>query len=176
MKRTLYIVAGSVASLAVLAMLVSAWLWPVINAVETGATPEYPEVQPQYYATDPERIYDEVLASLKAMPRWSVVDSQASTLAIDARRRAPIRITDDVSIRVEPVTEYVSQVHVRSEASAGISPTDFGRNARNIDELFTDLDDRLGAVKFEPGREDKDSDAVDGPSPQERETPDVGEG
>ncbi len=173
MKRILYIAAGSTAALIVAAMLVSAWLWPVIDAVETGATPEYPQIQPHYYSTEPERIYEETLASVEAMPRWSVVDAESSSLQIEATRSAALWGVDEVTIRVEPVTEFVSHIHVRSESSSGWSPTDFGRNARNIRALFADLDQRLGAVKFDPQQSEDDREEE---SDEQPTVSDVGEG
>ena len=144
------------AALAVVAMLASAWMWPVIDEVETGITPEYPEIQPHYYSTDPQRIYEEVVAGVEDLSGWEIADDQLSVLRINARRHGTLWGVDEVTVRVEPVTEFVSQVHVKSASSGRLSPTDFGRNARNIEQFLGELDRRLGAVKFEPGQPDSE--------------------
>ncbi|RAL24902.1 hypothetical protein DL240_01455 [Lujinxingia litoralis] len=148
MKRRLYLTVGSVAGLLVLLMLVSACMWPMINVVETGQTAEYPEIQPGYYSTEPERILHESAASVEALERWTLVEEDRAQRQIVAERRTRLGFVDDITIRVEPVTEFVTQVHVRSASRVGKG--DFGQNARNIEEFFGELDARLGSVKFDP--------------------------
>lgn len=158
-KRAIYISAGSLAALVVIAMLVTASIWPLLNEVETGITAEYPEVQPHYYSTQPARIYDEVLVAVEQMERWEIIDRRPEVHEVDARRHTAVPgMTADTTIRIESLTEFVTQVHVRS--SGGLGKADFGQNARVIREFLSELDERLGAVKFEPRREheeDEDS-------------------
>ena len=176
MKQTIYTVVGSAAALLVATMLVTAWIWPVLHEVETGATTAYPDIQPHYYSTEPARIYDEALAAVEALPRWTVVNSEASARRIEAERSGRFfGFTDDVTIQVEPVTEFVSQVNVRSQSRSTMSPTDYGQNARNIEEFLSDLDDRLGAVKFEPHRASEENEP-DEESDEESAPRDLGEG
>ena len=153
MKKSLYIAVGALAGLLVVAMIASAMIWPVIDAVETGVTAQYPEIQPRYYSTAPERIFEEARESVEALPNWELVVVDRRQERIEAERTAGVvRIVSDVSIRVEPVTEFVSQVHVRSASRVGKG--DLGQNARNIEEFFAELDGRLGAVLFRPGGEE----------------------
>ncbi|TXD38866.1 DUF1499 domain-containing protein [Lujinxingia vulgaris] len=160
MKRKLFIAAGSLAGLLVLLMLVSACMWPMINVVETGKTPEYPEVQPGYYSTEPERILRESAASVEALERWTLVEQDEARRQLAAERRTRLGFVDDITIRVEPVTEFVSQVNVRSASRVGKG--DFGQNARNIEEFFVELDSRLGSVKFDPSAEAEDEGEASG--------------
>lgn len=148
MKRLIYIIAGAAAFVVVMALIVTAWMWPILNEVETGVTPEYPEVQPRYYSTEPERIQTEVEAAMEALKRWEIVEVDSAAHRIDGERTTRLGFVGDVTVRVEPVTEFVSQVHVRSASRVG--QADLGQNARNIDEFFHELDERLGAVKFDP--------------------------
>lgn len=153
MKKVLYIAVGIPAALLVAGMVTTACVWPPINDVETGTTPEYPDIQPHYYSTEPLRIYEEALAAVESMERWEVVDRRRSERTLEATRTTRVLgFVDEVTIRVEPVTEFVSQVEVRSRSRVG--SVDFGQNARNIRQFFEELDDRLGAVKFEPDRQD----------------------
>lgn len=159
MKKLLYILTGVSALILVVAIIVSAFLWPTINEVETGITPEYPEIQPQYYSTEPERIFEEARAAVEAMPNWEVVQSDPRAHRLEAERTTRVfRFVDDVTIEVEPVTEFVAQVHLRSASRVGKG--DFGQNARNIEEFFVELDGRLGAVRFRP-EEGEDVDGSD---------------
>jgi uncharacterized protein (DUF1499 family) len=160
-KKILYTVIGAVALVLVVAMIVTACVYPMINEVETGATPEYPEIQPQYYTAEPDRILDEVEAVVEALDRWEVVEVDRARRQVEAERTTrTFRFVDDVTIRVEPVTEFVAQVHLRSASRVG--KNDLGQNARNIEEFFGELDDRLGAVKFEPSRGEEDEEALEG--------------
>lgn len=172
MKRKLYIAAGSVAALLVIMMMVSACMWPMINEVETGKTPEYPEVQPGYYSTEPDRILRESAASVEALERWVLVEQNQAQRQIAAERRTRLGFVDDIIIRVEPVTEFVSQVNVRSASRVGKG--DFGQNARNIEEFFVELDTRLGSVKFDPSAEESSEGDEDkggqGDAPDEQES------
>jgi uncharacterized protein (DUF1499 family) len=57
---------------------------------------------------------------------------------------------DDVLIYVEPVTDFATQIRVRSTSRVGRG--DFGQNARNIKEFFGAVDERIGALKFDPSK------------------------
>lgn len=149
MKRKVFQVIAIVIGLLITGTLIAASLWPVINIVETGQTPEYPEIQPHYYSADPQRVFDEAKASAQTMPRWTMEKADTSSNTVTATTQTKVLgFTDDVTIKVEPVTEFVTRVHVRSASRVGKG--DFGQNARNITTFFTELDRRLGAVKFNP--------------------------
>ncbi|QDG53320.1 DUF1499 domain-containing protein [Persicimonas caeni] len=149
MKQKLLIALAVLVGVTVTGLLVAASIWPVINEVETGKTPEYPEVQPQYYTTDPQRVFEEAKAGVEELDGWTLVGEDAATYTLEAERETDVfGFIDDVTIRVEPVTEFVTRVNVRSASRVGKG--DFGQNARNIEEFFVELDGRLGAVKFDP--------------------------
>lgn len=149
MKKRLFLASAILVGLLITGMLVAAATWPVLNVVETGQTPEYPEVQPLYYSADPRRVFDESEASVEALERFELVEADAATRTL--RAEATTRVfgfVDDVTVRVEPVTEFVTRVHVRSASRVGKG--DFGQNARNIRTFLDELDARLGAVRFDP--------------------------
>jgi uncharacterized protein (DUF1499 family) len=165
MKRRLLTIVGILAGLAVTGMLVAASIWPVINVVETGKTPEYPEVQPQYYTAEPQRVFEESRSSIEAMERWEVVSSQPANHVVKATHSTYVfGFVDDVTVWIEPVTEFVTRVRVRSASRIGKG--DFGQNARNIQQFFGALDERLGAVKFDPEQLDAPSDQPDADPPE----------
>jgi uncharacterized protein (DUF1499 family) len=149
MKRQILTVIGIFVAIVVTGLLVAASIWPVINEVETGATPEYPELQPRYYNADPERVFAQSRDAIDSMPRWNVVSAESASHTIQATHETYVfGFIDDVTIWIEPVTEFVTRVRVRSASRVGQG--DFGQNARNIRSFFSALDDRLGAVKFDP--------------------------
>ncbi|TAJ23562.1 MAG: DUF1499 domain-containing protein, partial [Nitrospirae bacterium] len=104
MRRLMIIGIIGVAVLVVVAF----WLlscWPVVNVVETGKTPEYPDITPRrYHATQAtvERVFDAALHAVDRLPRWSLVAYQPETGEIRAEARTrQFRFVDDVLIRVE---------------------------------------------------------------------------
>lgn len=149
MKRRLFIALAILVGSTVSALLVAAIIWPVINEVETGMSAEYPAIQPQYYTTDPQRVFEETRASVDTLEGWTLVSEDATQYSLQAQRESPFfGFTDDISIRVEPVTEFVTRIHLKSASQIGKG--DFGQNARNINALLDALDARLGAVKLNP--------------------------
>jgi len=50
----------------------------------------------------------------------------------------------------------VTRVHVRSQSRVGRG--DLGQNARNVEQLFAELDRRLGTVRFDPNAQQKTAD------------------
>lgn len=149
MKQKLLIALAILVGVTVTGLLVAASIWPVINEVETGKTPEYPEVQPQYYTTDPQRVFEEATGAVEELGGWTLANEDTASYLLEAERETNVfGFIDDVTIRVEPVTEFVTRVHVKSTSRVGKG--DFGQNARNIEEFFVELDQRLGAVKFDP--------------------------
>ena len=117
--------------------------WPPINVVETGRTPEYPDLDPRTYAVAPTSVYSATAEAITSMPRWQLVGSgsgKAGTAIHAIRTTRVFRFKDDVTIRIEPVGKG-TLVNLRSASRVG--RIDFGQNARNIQELFAALDARI---------------------------------
>ena len=106
------------------------WLPPRINDVETGRTPQYPDVQPLHVPLSPDQVFLAVSAVAGRMRRWTVVrvDPGKRLLQAEARTRL-VRFVDDVTIRVEAEAGGAS-VRMRSRSRVGIS--DLGVNAARI--------------------------------------------
>ncbi|MEM1349268.1 MAG: DUF1499 domain-containing protein, partial [Myxococcota bacterium] len=132
MKQRLLLASAILVGALITTTLVAAAIWPVINAVETGVTAEYPELQPLYFTADPARVFDEVQASVAAIGSFSLVEADPSERSLTATATAPVLgFIFDVTVRVEPVTEFVTRVHVRSQSRVGRG--DLGQNARNVE-------------------------------------------
>lgn len=137
-----------IVGLFVTSALVTASLWPVMNEVRTGTTPEYPDLQPRYFSTDAARVFDESRAAVEALHRWRLTGSDAESKTIYAERTSALGFVDEIMIEVVPETAFVTRVDMRSRSRTGKG--DFGQNARNVREFQAELDDRLGAVRFVP--------------------------
>lgn len=149
MKKKLFIALAIVVGVLITGALVTASIWPVINVVETGKTSEYPDVMPQYYTSDVQRVFDESKASVETLERWTLEESELSTGVLKAQATSRMMgFVDDVTISIKPATEFVVQVDLKSASRVGKG--DLGQNARNIARFYKELDRRLGSVRFKP--------------------------
>jgi uncharacterized protein (DUF1499 family) len=117
--------------------------WPFLNVVETGRTPEYPDLQPRSYTQPPARVAREVEAAVTALPAWELTGSGSGPggFAVQAVRTTRVfRFSDDVTVHVTG-SGGGSEVSVRSSSRVG--KWDLGQNARNVRELLGELDRRL---------------------------------
>ena len=116
--------------------------WPLINVVETGRTPEYPDVVPRGYRATVDRVFDAALHAVHRLPRWTMIDYAKDRGAIRAEARTRVlRFVDDVVIHVVEQGQMTT-VHMRSASRVGRG--DFGQNARNIRTFFEELDRQMG--------------------------------
>ena len=138
LKIAIAVVAGITGFLLVLFALRA---WPLINVVETGRTPEYPNITPRVYRESRDRVFDAALHAVHRLPRWSLISSRPESGEIRAEARTRmLRFVDDVLIRVTAGGE-TAVVTVRSASRIGRG--DFGQNARNIRAFFDELDRQL---------------------------------
>jgi uncharacterized protein (DUF1499 family) len=133
MRRVLLglIVAGAVAA---------ALAWPRINDVETGRTPEYPDLQVRTYTRDVATVAKAAQRAVEHLPRWTFVGAGQGPGGAEVRAVHKTRVfgfSDDVTMRVRAAGGR-STVSVRSKSRTG--QWDFGQNARNIRELLAGLD------------------------------------
>src|SRR5207249_2713053 len=104
--------------------------WPLINVVETGRTPEYPDLQPRIYRAEVSQVFDAALHAVDRMPRWTILAYQPEPGEIKAEAKSLVfRFVDDVVIRV---TSQGASTVVSVRSASRIGRGDFGQNARNI--------------------------------------------
>ena len=120
--------------------------WPLINDVETGRTPEYPDLKPRDYRQGEAAVGQAAKAVVGQLPRWTLVGAGSGPggAEIQAVAAAPLRIPkQDVTIRIRR-QGGATRVTVRSRSRLGW--IDFGQNARNIRAFFEALEKQLGAA------------------------------
>ena len=112
--------------------------WPLINVVETGTTPEYPDLQPRIYRAEVSQVFDAALHAVDRMPRWTILAYQQESGEIKAEAKSLVfRFVDDVVIRV---TSQGASTVVSVRSASRIGRGDFGQNARNIRAFLRELD------------------------------------
>lgn len=131
-------------ALLVLAVAVGAALlaWPGLSQVETGLTPEYPDLQPREYAKGEEEVTKAARRAVEGLG-WAVVGSgrgaRGSELAARRRLRFP-PLEYDLTVRARREGGR-TRVSVASRSRNGWR--DFGQNSRNVRALLRALDAEL---------------------------------
>lgn len=151
---------AAIGGLAILVLVTLLGTWPMINVVETGRTPEYPDLQPRRYEAGGERVFDAAMHAVNRLPRWTLISYEPESGEIRAEAKTPVfRFVDDVRIRVAG-QDGATVVSVRSASRIGRG--DFGQNARNIRAFFDELDRQ---IKRDSGHEELSSMASSSPQP-----------
>jgi uncharacterized protein (DUF1499 family) len=77
----------------------------------------------------------EVEAAIRSLPRWQVESADPTSGVIKATRQTRlVRYIDDITIRVESISDGQTRIHARSKSRVGKG--DLGQNRRNLLELF----------------------------------------
>lgn len=119
--------------------------WPRIHQVETGRTPEYPELQPRTYAAGEDKVGAAVKAAIGGMPRWRVVGAASGPKGTDVQAEHVLPLVglkEEVTVQVRRQGGR-SEVRVLSRSPS--LPWDFGQNARNVRQLLAEVDRQLEA-------------------------------
>lgn len=119
-------------------------IWPRINDIKTGETPQYADLQPQRFNQPVEKVYDAALASVRAMDmeiREEKRDPSNNSGIIEAVATTRIfKFKDDVTITITRQGD-ATIVNVRSKSRVGKG--DMGTNARRIRAFQAELAKRL---------------------------------
>jgi len=120
--------------------------WPRIHEVETGRTPEYPDLKPRSYAAGVERVAAAVKAAISGLPRWRVVGAASGARGADVQAEHVIPLVgfkEDVTVRLR---RQGRQTEVRVLSRSAWFRWDFGQNARNVSQLLGELDRQMEAA------------------------------
>lgn len=115
-------------------------IWPRINDVKTGATPQYADLQPQRFTQPPEKVFAAALEVSQAQG-WEIRESKPEQGIIEAVATTRLfKFKDDVTITI--TSEGGSTiVNVRSKSRIGKG--DMGTNARRIRTFQAELAKKL---------------------------------
>jgi uncharacterized protein (DUF1499 family) len=139
------IIAGSVIALVMLASspFVLRFIWPRVNDVKTGATPEYPDIQPQRFKQPFDKVFDAATNAAQAL-RWETRETDRGQGIIEAIAPPPMlkffKFKDDVTVTITREGDFTI-VNVRSKSHLGKG--DMGINARRIRAFQAELAKRL---------------------------------
>jgi uncharacterized protein (DUF1499 family) len=136
------VIAGTIIALVLLASspFMLGLIWPTINDVKTGATPEYPDVQPQRFNQPLDKVFEAALAVAQAMG-WEIRETDRERGIIEAVATTRLfKFKDDVTIMITREGD-ATVVNVRSKSRVGKS--DLGTNARRIRAFQAELAKRL---------------------------------
>jgi uncharacterized protein (DUF1499 family) len=136
------IIAGVIVSVVLLASLPFALglIWPRINDVKTGATPEYPDLQPQRFNQPPAEVFSAALEVAKSMG-WEIREADEKTGTIEAIATTRLlKFKDDVTITIAGEGN-AAVVNLRSKSRIGKG--DLGANARRIRAFQAELAKRF---------------------------------
>ena len=141
MVKKMILALGVLFALLVGGVLISGLIWPRINDVKTGDTPEYPDIQPQKFSVSVVRAFDASLTTARDLG-WEIVHESREAGEIEAVNTSRIfRFKDDVTITIKPGTGESCSVYVHSRSRVGKG--DLGANARRIIQFQTELAKRL---------------------------------
>ena len=113
-----------------------------INDVTTGATPEYPDLQPQTFHQSSTQVFDAATAVGRELG-WELTEENRATGTIQAVATTRlVHFKDDVTVTVTPEGER-AKVSVRSHSRVGKG--DLGANAKRIRLFQAALTKHLGA-------------------------------
>jgi uncharacterized protein (DUF1499 family) len=117
--------------------------WPHINDVETGKTPEYPDLKPRDYNASADTVARAAKAVIARLPAWTFVGAGQGAAGAEIQAVHTTRVLhfkDDVTIRL---TRAAGRTHVSIRSKSRVGAWDFGQNARNIREFLGALDREL---------------------------------
>jgi hypothetical protein len=117
--------------------------WPRLADVETGRTPEYPDLQVREYSAGEAEVTRAVKDAMARLSGWTWLGTGRGPAgsAVTALHRLPLLpLKEEVTVKVQRQAGR-SRVSVRSRSRE--LPFDFGQNARNIRALVAELDREL---------------------------------
>jgi hypothetical protein len=119
--------------------------WPLVTAVETGATAQYPDLQPWSYPAGEEEVRRAATRAVERIRGWRFVGSGRGPSGVELRavHTNPLPwFEQDVVARMR-ARGGRTEVHVRSSSRRAL--WDLGQNARNIRGFKAALDAQLAA-------------------------------
>ncbi len=127
---------GLLLAVLIAARVVAAFIWPTLNDVKTGETPQYADLHPQRFNQPYDHVFEVALATAQALG-WEVTAQDRNQGEIRAVATTTVfRFKDDVAITISHEGEGVV-VNIRSHSRIGKG--DLGTNARRIRRFQAEL-------------------------------------
>lgn len=117
--------------------------WPRINQVETGRTPEYPDLQPRTYAAGEDKVGAAVKAVIGRLPRWRMVGAASGPRGTDVQAEHVIPLVGLKQEITVAMRRQGGRTEVRVLSRSPSMRWDFGQNARNVRQLLDELDRQM---------------------------------
>jgi hypothetical protein len=117
--------------------------WPHLDTVETGRTPEYPELRPRDYSASEPEVSRAVKAALDRVG-WPFVGSGRGPggSEVKATARGTVLPTQhEITVRIQRLG---ARTRVSVAAHSRTFQWDFGENARLIEKFLPALDEEVG--------------------------------
>jgi uncharacterized protein (DUF1499 family) len=136
------VIAGIIVAVVLLASspFILGLIWPRINDVKTGETPQYPDIKPQRFDKPQAEVFGAALEVAKSLG-WEIRESDEKMGTIEAIATTRLfKFKDDVTITISGEGN-ATVVNVRSRSRVGKS--DLGTNARRIRAFQAELAKRL---------------------------------
>jgi hypothetical protein len=117
--------------------------WPRLADVETGRTPEYPDLQVREYSAGEAEVTRAVKDAMARLSGWTWLGTGRGPAgsAVTALHQLPLLpVKEEVTVKVQRQAGR-TRVSVRSRSRE--LPLDFGQNARNVRALVAELDREL---------------------------------
>lgn len=96
------------------------------------------------YAAPVARVFAQAETACRALPRWTVTETNAAAGTLTAEVRTAFGgFTDDVTVTIVPVSPNEDRARVTIRSRSRVGRGDFGENARHIHALQKAMDARL---------------------------------
>ncbi len=118
--------------------------WPRINQVETGRTPEYPQLRARELAAPEAAVARAAKAAVESLPNWTLVGAGQGRggTAIQALATNPVRLKTELTISIR---RERGKTVLRALARSTFGPWDFGQGARHIEDFLEAFDREMAA-------------------------------
>jgi hypothetical protein len=126
----------------VVGLVLAATHWPRLDRVETGRTPEYPDLRVRDYGVSEAKVDKAARAAIAGLPRWQVIGGGKGPggSEIQAEAGTLLGLKHEVVVRIRRQNARTT-VSVLSRSRN--LPWDFGQNARNIRAFLAELDRQM---------------------------------
>jgi uncharacterized protein (DUF1499 family) len=112
----------------------------MINDVTTGETAAYPDIQPQRFETDFDRVFHEAVSAAQSIGIEITEKDPATGVIRGVATTRILRFKDDVMISL---VRDGGSVVVKIRSASRVGKSDFGMNAKRIRSIQAALSERL---------------------------------